>query len=158
MHNLKQRVSIVCFFISILLLSGCGPKKYIDVSGEKQYETLLGVEFKTKKELLALGVTFDANYASVVDYVFIMPKPGISGPQVVFNEKVPKGMRLKIIGVLESGRLFNNRVFYTIKFLDTNLHRDFPSIVKVFGDVHGVNKGLDINMFELVPTKNKSAQ
>jgi len=154
MINFKYPI-IVVFFASILLLLGCAPQKYKNVSNEEQYRALLGTEFKSKVELLGLGVTFDANYNQDVDYVFIMTKPGISGPEVVFKEKLPKGVNLKLVGVLESGRLFNNRLFYVLKFIDNELFDEYTVIVKVFNDINNPNKGLGEDEFELIRNEAK---
>jgi hypothetical protein len=160
------KYSIIVFsFVSVFLLQGCVSQKYKDVSDEEQYKALLGMEFKSKIELLGIGITFDANYNQEVDYIFIMPKPGVTGPEVVFKKRLAKGVNFKLVGVLESDGLFNNRIFYVIKFIDNKFFSKYTVIVKVFDDISNQNKGLSEDRFDLIsssnnwgPTKNQWGQ
>ena len=142
----------VLFYVSFLFLLGCSPKSYQNVSQENQYKALLGVEFRTKADLLAIGVTFDANYKKNVDYVFITPKPGFTGPEVIFRKQVPKGINFRVVGVLMSDRLFNNRLLYVIKFMDNKQFEEYTVVVKVFDDINNHNKGLNVDDFEYLDT------
>jgi len=146
---------IICvfFYVSFLPLLGCSPKDYQNVSHEIQYKSLIGIEFITKVKLLGIGVTFDANYNQNVDYVFITPKPGFTGPEVIFRLEVPEESNFRVVGVLISDRLFNNRLFYEIKFLDNKLFEKYTVIVKVFDDVNNQNRGLNVDDFEYLRTK-----
>ena len=147
MNYFKYSVTVF-FIVSMLLSLGCSPKDYKNVSDDEQYRNLLGAEFKSKVELLGFGITFDKNYKQIVKYVFIMPRPGIAGPEVIFTKRVPKGLNFKVIGVLKSDRLFDSSLFYIIKFSHNELFNEYNVIIKVFDDIHSQNKGLDNNYFE----------
>jgi hypothetical protein len=151
----KYRNYIYVFsYVIIFLLLGCSPKDYKNVSHENQYKSALGAEFKTNADLLGIGVTFDSSYKQNVDYVFITPKPGFTGPEVLFRKRVPKGIKFTVVGILISDRLFNNRLFYEIKFMDDNLFEEYTVIVKVFDDINNQNKGLNVDDFEYLRNNN----
>ncbi len=152
MNNCKY-IIFMCFYVSFLLLLGCSPKDYQNVSHDDRYKLLIGAEFKTKVELLGIGVTFDANYKQHVDYVFITPEPGFTGPEVIFIKRIPKGIKFRVVGVLISNRLFNNRLFYEIKILDSKLFEEYTIIVKVFDDINNQNKGLNVEDYEYLISK-----
>ena len=145
MNGFKYLFLILC----VTLLFGCSPEKYTDVSNKKEYRSIIGTSFKTKVELLATGITFNSNYGNKVDYLFIKPKPGVSGPQVVFVKPLVRGAVFEIKGVLESKRLLGgNRILYIVKF-SSGLFDKYVCVIKVFNDIDSANKGLDTAEYEL---------
>lgn len=147
-YFISQRYLTKAMLIVFLLIScsGCSPKKYQDVSLQNEYKNVIGTQFALKTDLLAVGVTFDANYKKVIDYVFIMEEPGTSGPQVVFSETLKKGNQFRIVGVLEDGGIFSDRIFYVLSF-KTKRYSDEIVIVRVFDSISTPSKGLDSQLF-----------
>ena len=88
------------------LFLGCAPPPLEDVSNSREYSGVIGRKIRAKDELLAIGVTLDKNYKKKADYVLITPRPGFSGPEVVFTGKVSKGSEFRIAGVVKYGYFF----------------------------------------------------
>src|SRR5690606_26485617 len=143
----KSRCSML--LLTVLILSGCYPVKYIDVSKEEEFQGLIGIELKTKKDLLALGVTFDANYRGGVDYVFVLPEPGISGPEVVFKQIIPKGTDFRITGVFEQNIFWGNRYLYKLNILNTDFLSQHTIVLEVPQKMNVEKLGIDRALFEI---------
>lgn len=143
----KSRCSML--FLIVLFLAGCHPVKYVDVSKEEEFQGLIGIELKTKKELLALGITFDTNYRGGVDYVFVLPEPGISGPEVVFKEVIPKGTDFRITGVFEQNIFWGSRYSYKLNILNTDFLSQHTIVLEVPQKMNVENLGIDGALFEI---------
>ncbi len=145
MGSFKKRTLVV--MLAMCFLVGCEVRKYIDVSEQEPYRSVLGYKFKSNIDLLAIGVTFDQNYKGDADYVFLMARPGISGPQVKFEKTLPKGAEFKVVGVLKSDRIFGSRLLYVVKYPEDHSLEKYPLVIKIFDDIESPNKGLNLEEF-----------
>jgi hypothetical protein len=150
MSILFKRIKIFMIIFILLLLAGCYPVKYLDVSKEEVFQDFVGMEMETKEELLALGVTFDANYKQNVDYVYIMPKPGISGPEVVFKYTVPAGTKFRISGVLEQNNFFGNRYLYKLNIINTDFLAEYFIVLKISKEIDLDGLGINEDDFMVI--------
>jgi hypothetical protein len=151
---IKDKIWMIIRIAVLVFLVGCSPVKYSDVSSDQKFKNLIGVEITTRKELLAFGVTFDANYKKNVDYVFILPIPGISGPEVVFKEVVAKGSTLKVEGVLEQNNLFGNRYLYKINILNTDFLSEYTVVLKMSKSTNTENMGVSSELYKILERKD----
>ena len=147
---MKSHFTVNIFFVLlwILLLFGCEPSKYIDVSDQKEFEKIIGAEYITLDDLKVIGVTFDANYKKVVDYVYLVEKPGFSGPEVVFSEILGKGARLKVDGVFASDSILANRVYYKVTIVDTEEYQGDIVLIYYTGDIDNQDMGMNEVIFK----------
>jgi len=135
--------------IVILLLLGCTPAKYSDVSADSKYKELIGRVFVTQSELQAIGVSFDANYSEQVDYVFLEPNPGFNGPEVIFKQTLPKGIELEVTGIMKTSQLLNSSIYFLVKEKNASELKEHKLLVFVSGDIKGENLGLEKSHFFL---------
>ena len=90
------------------------------------------MEFYTANEVYATGVTFDQNYKKRIDYIFLVPLPGFTGPEVVFRKLLPKGQKLRILGILSSSyNIFFKQYFLKVKVVNTNIYDKYTVIIDV---------------------------
>lgn len=94
------------------------PVPNIDVSDQTQYATVIGKQFRTQSNLLAIGYTVDRNYKKQIDYITLVKPPGFSGPEVVARGRLPKGSILEVIAVLKADSILVNRIKYVVKLID----------------------------------------
>jgi len=154
-NNFRFRgaVLIRCFLLVLVaaaFLIACEPKKYIDVTDQEPYSSVVGYNFKAKKALLAIGVTFDPNYKGDADYIFLMSRPGISGPEVTFRKTLPDNVQFRVVGILKSDWLHGGRTMYQVEFPNNQMLGDAPILIDAVGDITGSNKGLSPDDFAFI--------
>jgi len=123
----------IALFGMIILLVSCTPRKYEDISQDPAFENILNQKIQTKVELNATGVTFDSNYQKSVDYIFLIPNPGIAGPEVIFTHKIPVGSKFRIIGVLGHVKKDENvkyNIHYKLKSLNQADNLEYVTLIK----------------------------
>lgn len=147
---MKFNFTVIIFLVlfCLLFLTGCQPSKYIDVSDRPEYRKIINTEYITKAELKVIGVTFDANYKKVVDYVYLVEKPGFSGPEVVFSEVLGKGSRLKVDGVFAKDSILRNSVYYKVTILGTDKYQGNIVLIYYTGDIDSHDMGMNEDIFK----------
>ena len=148
-YNLTRMSKFLFMFFAGLALTACNPIEYKDISAEKRFNSLLGIEFQSLVPVIATGITIDPNYKPVVSSVLLVPKPGFSGPGTVFRKELPKGVIIKVVGVFSEGRMFFNQLFYKVRILDFAEYKNFPIFIYVSGDINTPNRGVDDKVFKL---------
>ena len=122
-----------------LMLGACGQ---IDVSTESKYKVAIGQKFKTKSDLLAIGVTADKNYKKNVDYIVLVSEPGFSGPEVIFRDFFSKGKIVEVVKILKSSSVFLSRVIYIVRVVGKNKYVGTEIRVEMIGEIDDSNYGL----------------
>ena len=95
-----------------LLAGGCGMQTtYEDVSEQKQYKSLIGLEYRVVRR----------HSKADVEYVVLQPPPGLTGSEVGFKRLIPQGTILKIKRVLMTNRWFDPPLSLEIMLLNFDL-------------------------------------
>jgi len=121
----------------------------IDVSNEEVYANLLGTQFRTQHELIAIGVTLDRNYKKQIDYIKLVMPPGFSGPEVVEKGVLPKGSVLKVTAVIKADSWLVNRVKYVVERLDGSQPVKGKMVIDV-NEGSNIDYGLPLNIFRVI--------
>lgn len=140
---------IVFVLFTGLVLTACNPKEYKDISTEKRFNNVLGIEFQSLAPVIATGITIDQNYRPIVSSILLVPRPGFSGPGTVFRRELPKGVKIKVVGVYSEGGMVFNQMFYKVIILDLAEYKDIPIFIYVTGDINTPNRGVDDKVFKL---------
>ncbi len=152
---MKNKFNIIFILCTIFVLSACSPEKYKEYSDEDKFQHLIGLHVRTLIDVEALGVTFGSLRSKQVDYVFIVPKPNFSGPEVVFRNGVPSNSRFKIIGVYGSDSfLFENSYYFHVSGIAPNANQNLIHLIEFNANNLLENGGLDINTFILENTNS----
>jgi hypothetical protein len=138
---------VLLVLVTMSVITGCEPKKYADVTGQEPYASIVGYKFKSKIELLALGITLDQNYKGDADYILLMARPGVSGPQVKFRQTLLKGIEFTVVGVLKSDWIRGGRILYQVESQQNLSLEKHPMLIKVFDDINSSNRGLSTEEF-----------
>ena len=131
-------------------LGACGQVDMVDVSKDSKYKLAIGKQYRTKSDLLAIGVTADINYKKKVDYIVLVSEPGFSGPEVIFRDYFSKGKIIKVVKVLKSSSIFVSRVIYVVKVVGKNKYAGTEIRVKMIGEINDSNYGLGSLVYEKV--------
>jgi len=125
-----------------------------DVSSRPEYASVIGKTFKTRQDLMAIGVTVDPHYKKQVDYIWLFPKPGFATREVVTTEELSKGSTIRVVGVLQWKGIpfpFGSRGDYVVELIgDKKLEAKAPIHVKRNGSVDDGNFGFDKENYEKV--------
>ena len=104
---------------SILLLCGC-LAEFKDISSQEEYEQLIGFEYETTQNLLIYGYTLKLERNKKIDGFAIYEIPGVSGPEYITKEILPKGTVFTILQVNKCSNCFPFPAYkqFIIKFKD----------------------------------------
>lgn len=117
MTNVRSRPAATnscrCLFLAFCaLLTGCGQL----TNTALPLHGVAGTRYETTQELLVCGIKRDLR-SDAHDYIVLVPKPGIGGPEVIKLGTLPAGTAFEIIGLVQQGPEFLNRKIYQIKIL-----------------------------------------
>jgi hypothetical protein len=71
--------------VILLIISACGEVNYVDVGSSLEYIDMVGTKYTVISPVNAFGIRKHSN--APVDYITIIPPPGIDGAQIGF--KIP---------------------------------------------------------------------
>lgn len=121
--------------LTMLALAGCdGDARHDDVSAESRSREAIGARYEVVGALDAYGIR--RNSAAPVDYVTLIPRPGIAGSEVGFEVPVRPGSTVTVRKVHRTTRLFD-RMTYIVELEGTSL----PAAVPVRIDISRGNEG-----------------
>lgn len=143
-----KEISIIS--VCCLVTTSCRQLEMEDVSSAEKYSHAIGVNFKTKDELWAIGVTSDKNYRKRVDYIVLVPGVGFSGPEVVTKNRVGKGSVFQVVRVLKASSFVSSRMIYVVQNVGTNTFRDTSIHVQLTGEINDRNLGLNESIYEMI--------
>ena len=99
------------------MLAGCSCEvTYADVSHHKEYRNVVGTRYEVVGEVDAYGI--GRHPRAPADYITLIARPGIAGPEVVFEAPVPKGATITVTKVFQTNRI----VFESGLTLEVELH------------------------------------
>ena len=114
----------IIIFLFIAGLMGCYSEKFVDISNEEGYSKLIGKTYEITGPVIGHGIRKHSNAS--VDYVTLMPPPGIGGHQIAFANLVPVGSKIKIVKVLKSNRLIDSDITLMIEIYEGDFTSDVP--------------------------------
>jgi hypothetical protein len=107
--------------LSALLQGGCRSVRTVDVSSVSAYNNVIGREYLLKNEFMVYFIKFEPG-STRQKYYTMIPRIRISGPEIVKIGPVPKGSRIRIVGVKEQQWiLFPSRVEYEALFVGADV-------------------------------------
>ena len=148
MFRVDENVNSMVAVFVCLCLASCGPISFIDVSSNPEYSGVIGKQFRSKEELWAFGITSDKNYAKKVDYILLI-EVGISGPEVITRERLNRGFIFKVVRILRARSPLLSRMRYIVEAVDSNKFKDNTVEIRLTGDIHDRNYGLDESVYSL---------
>ncbi len=109
-----------------VFLTACVQLAEVDSTDSPVYASMIGREFELKENLVARGIKLPPKFAAV-DYILIMPLPGIySRYRILDLGAVPAGSRFRIIGVVTHRSKLFPITEYVISFSGHRFGEDKP--------------------------------
>ncbi len=122
---------------SCFLQIGCGKVTYVDVSNEPEYQAMVGKTFKVVGPLLAYGIR--EHSAAPIEYVTLMPPPGIEGRTIVSLGSVPRDSTISIKAAQRATFIIYDPLRYRVSATIA----DMPATVPIYVDRFRGNEGSD---------------
>lgn len=130
-----RKNNILIFFIIFLQISACSKQKFKDVSSYPEFKDKIGLQYKVIGNLDAYGIREHSK--SEVEYITLIPPPGIAGSEVGFEIPVAEGAKVAIVKALKSNRMFVSNITFIV-FIEG---MDFPKNILVRIDLFRGNEG-----------------
>lgn len=118
------------FLVSLLGLLGCSDESRIDVSQQDEFRRFVGMRYEVIGSVDAYGIRPHSQAA--VEYVTLIPLPGIEGPEVGFRIQLQMGSKLTVQKVIETNRVFDPNMSYEILLEGTQLPTTTPVRLDLF--------------------------
>jgi hypothetical protein len=88
--------------IALVSSIGCGDERFEDLSRDPGFGAWIGTDYRVVGTIRAYGIMDRELPENGVKFIYLMPVPGIGGPEVIFNEPVEIGSVVHIRGVFRS--------------------------------------------------------
>ena len=144
-------MKLIIALIVASLCVGCSPKPHVDISNESKYQSVVGQKYETLADLKIHGISLGINGDWRVNYVYITHPLGIGGNHVKFYDDLASNQKFEVVGVAKSAYSSIFGLYYKVKFLNYSKYNQYQILVDVENDVSTPNKGLDKNVFKLLP-------
>jgi len=138
-----------------LLLAACSMEVALtDVSSEPRFQPLIGERFEIIGPVYAYGIRHHSG--APVEYVTLLPPPGIGGYEVGFEAPLATGSVLTIAKVVKTNLVFDNGLAFIVTLEGTTL----PAAVPVRVELNRGNEGngsaeLNPDIYRRVPARSR---
>ncbi len=124
-----MRVVLVLAIMSLFML-GCSDEQRLDVSEQAEFKRLVGMEYEVIGPVDAYGIR--AHSQAPVDYVTLIPPPGIAGSYVGFRVQLRAGSTVVVQRVLKTNRWLDPNMSYDVALRGTQLPTTAPVRIDLF--------------------------
>lgn len=128
-------ISLIAF---TMMLSACGETKYADVSTLPSYRELIGATYTVIGPVNAYGIQKHSNAA--LDYVTLIPPPGIEGSEIGFQVPIAAGSILTVISVYQTNRFFDSSITFGVKLTGSDRLGNLPIRIDLMRGNQGAEK------------------
>ncbi len=116
--------------LSLLSLFGCSDEIRINVSEQEEFRHFVGMRFEVIGPVDAYGIR--PHSKAEVEYVTLIPLPGIDGPEVGFRTRLQIGSKVTVQKVIKTNRMFDPSMSYEVLLEGTELPRAIPIRLDLF--------------------------
>jgi hypothetical protein len=136
------------FFICMLALAGavlvgCMQERLDDVSNEPEYKEVLGARYEVISSVDAFGIRDTS--VSEVEYVTLIPPPGIEGYEVAFRLPIKVGSKVTVLSVMKSNRWPDPNMTLIVQVDGTIMPTKKEIRIDLFRGNEGEGKGVLLN-------------
>lgn len=121
-----------------IMISACGETKYTDVSTEPGYRGLVGAIYTVVGPVNAYGIRKHSKAA--IEYVTVIPPPGIEGSEVGFRIPIAVGSTLTVMSVYETNRFFDSSISFGVKLTGVAIPANLPVRIDLMRGNQGADK------------------
>ncbi len=132
------RSGFVWLIAFIAMLSACGETKYADVSTKPGYRELVGATYTIVGPVDAYEIRKHSN--GPVEFVTVIPPPGIEGSEVGFRIPIATGSTLTVMSVYETNRFFDSSISFGVKLTGITNPANLPIRIDLMRGNQGADK------------------
>jgi len=137
------KLGLLLSIVTFATLVACGQETYVDVSRDPKYEGMVGARFQVTGHLLAYGIRHDSK--APIEYVTLMPPPGIAGSMIVPLGTVPPQSTLTVLAVRKTNRVFDDPLTYIVSLQGATITAAYPIHIERFRGNEGPDGLLSLN-------------
>jgi hypothetical protein len=138
---IKRGMTLGCVGVFALLLGCDSQVEYRNVS--EDIPGIIGVRYRVKGQVLVYGVRKHSR--SQIDYIQLIPPPGIGGSQIVPLTPIPFGTVFKVVSAWKSNRFTPNTNSVLVEFENYALHEKVPTRIEYFRGNNQYWWGFELN-------------
>lgn len=138
MSQLIFRFRYIWLLAFTVLFSACGETKFVDVSAQPIYRGTVGATYTVIGPVSIYGIRKHSK--APIDFVSVIPPPGIEGPEVGFRVPIPIGSTLTVLRIYESNRTFDPPVTFEVKLTGVEIPLHLPIRVDLMRGNEGAEK------------------
>lgn len=144
----RHTSQFICL-IWLTIFSGCAKPTLVELPLTSQYGQIVGAEYRIIEAVDAYGIYEDLD-KKVISYITLIPGVGISGPEVAFKKRIPKGQRITVMSAWRERKLLHSNVYYVIALQDTDLPRGIQVRIDLSRGNEGVGAELNQRVYEKI--------
>ena len=111
-------------------LLACTEETFKDVSDAPEFKIAVGATYEVVGAVDAYGIRRHSGAA--VEYITLIPPPGIEGSEVGFRVSVNSGSRIIVLKVLKTNRWIDRDLSFVVKLEGTNMKSDVVTRIDLF--------------------------
>jgi hypothetical protein len=138
---IRRGVTLGCVSIFALLLGCDSQVVYKNIS--QNVPEIIGVRYRVKGQVLVYGVRKHSR--APIDYIQLMPPPGIGGTQIVPLTPIPVGSVFKVLSAWKSSRFTPNTHSVLVEFENYALPEKVPTRIEYFRGNNQYWWGFELN-------------
>lgn len=127
----------------VFTLVACGQETQVDVSKSPSYATTIGTQYEIVGRLLAYGIRQHSQ--APIEYVTLMPPPGIMGSSIVPLGEVPLGAVVTVIAVHRTNRVIDDPHTFVVSVSQSATLTAYPTRIDRFRGNEGNAGPLALN-------------
>jgi hypothetical protein len=124
-----MRRILLLMMIALGALAGCD-ERFVDVSDDARFRQSVGARYEVVGAVDAYGIRHHSK--APVDYVTLIPPPGIAGSEVGFRIRLAPGSTITVRKVLKSNRWPDPDMTLEVALAGTRLPVDTQIIIDLF--------------------------
>ncbi len=141
--------------MSIMLggLSGCFEEQLDDVSKDPKFNQIVGLRYKVVGAVDGYGIRKHSK--AEIDYITLIPPPGIQGVQIAFRTPIKVGSTITVLKIFRTNRFFDPNMSIVIQLEGTQMPIDKIIRVDLFRGNEGQGLGqLNPSIYRQLSTAN----
>lgn len=125
-----KTLAVIAMVLLGLLTSACSEEKRTDVSTQAKFKNFVGTEYEVIGPIEAYGIR--RHSGAPVEYVTLMPPPGIAGSYVGFRVPLQPGSAVVVQRVYDTNRWPDPDMSYDVILKGTTLPTNAPVRIDLF--------------------------
>ena len=134
---------LILLMVTVLgALLACSEERLKDVSDEPAFKPVIGTQYEIVGAIDAYGIR--QHSGAKVDYITLIPPPGIAGPEVGFIIPIKPGSSFTVTRVLRNNSWIDSDILFFVKMEGTQMPIDVVTRIELFRGNEG-NDLLQLN-------------